>query len=74
MFKNIQFKIILIIFLVGIIIIGGLGVFFLHMQDTLNVDGQVLESMRQNTYIVLGVSGILYIICSLLLSAYLSNL
>ena len=63
MFKNIQFKIILIIFLVGIVIISGLGVFFLHMQETLNIDGQVLESMRQNTYIVLAIYSIYFNWC-----------
>ncbi len=73
MFKNIQFKIILIIFLVGLVIIGGLGVFFLHMQETLNLDGQVLESMRQNTYIVLAISSAVYVLTSLLLAKYLSK-
>ncbi len=35
MFKNIQFKIILVFFLVGILIISGLGIFFLNASNDL---------------------------------------
>ena len=46
MFKNIQFKIILIFFLVGIIMIGGLGTFYIYSLNTINSQieaGQVAE-------------------------------
>lgn len=36
MFKNVQFKIILIFFLIGIFIISGLGLVFLNSIDNLN--------------------------------------
>lgn len=51
MFKNIQFKIILIFFLIGILIISGLGVFFLNSLDNLNMqiqNGQVNRLGRNN--------------------------
>ena len=36
MFKNIQFKIILVFFIIGIAIIGGFGLFFINSLDTIN--------------------------------------
>ena len=51
MFKNIQFKIILIFFLIGILIISGLGVVFLNSLDNLNMQiqsGQVNRIRRNN--------------------------
>ncbi len=37
MFKNIQFKIILVFFIIGILIISGLGIFFLNATNTLEM-------------------------------------
>ena len=46
MFRNIQFKIITIFFLIGIIIIAGLGVFFLTSIHGL--EQQIINSNFQN--------------------------
>ena len=52
MFKNIQFKMILIFFLIGIIIIGGFGIFFIESLNNMSAQiqtnqmteaGQVLD-------------------------------
>ena len=69
MFKNLQFKIILIFFLIGIIIISGLGISFLNSIQLLNgkleagqVSREQVESIltiiQQRTAITLIVAGV----------------
>lgn len=49
MFKNIQFKAVLMFFLIEILIICGLGAFFLNSIDELNLqiqNGQIVRNRR----------------------------
>ena len=85
MFKNIQFKIILVFFIIGILIISGLGIFFLNATNTLEQgiqNGQVqnLEQVAQNmkqihidTTTTLVVAGILFAIVGVLIAIFLSR-
>lgn len=85
MFKNIQFKIILVFFIIGILIISGLGIFFLNAINTLEQgiqNGQVknLEQVAQNikqihvdTTTTLVVAGILFSIVGVLIAIFLSR-
>ncbi len=49
MFKNIQFKIILIFFFIGIVIIGGLGAFFIMSLNGINTQIQAEQITRNRT-------------------------
>ncbi len=84
MFKNIQFKIILIFFLIGIIIISGLGISFLNSIQLLNLkveNGQVssvqveeiLNIIQQRTSITLIVAGIIFAIIGIIAAIALSK-
>ena len=85
MFKNIQFKIILVFFIIGILIISGLGIFFLNATNTLEQgiqNGQVqnLEQVAQNmkqihidTTTTLVVAGIFFAIVGVLIAIFLSR-
>ena len=82
MFKNIQFKIILIFFIIGIAIIGGFGVFFINSLDSLNnliqanEIGQVanqISRLENDTKIILLVSSAVFVIIGLLIAMYLSK-
>ena len=85
MFKNIRFKIILIFFLIGIIIITGLGIFFLNAINDLQVqvtnqnfanveqEIQILQNLKVNTIITLIIVGVLLIIVGLLIAGFLSK-
>ena len=85
MFKNIQIKIVLIIFLIGMIIIGGLGAFFIHSLNMLvaniNIEqGMQMEQvivevnqMQYNTKIILAVSIALFIVVGILIFIFLSK-
>ena len=84
MFKNIQFKIILIFFLIGIIIISGLGISFLNSIQLLNLkveSGQVssvqveeiLNIIQQRTSITLIVAGIIFAIIGIIAAIALSK-
>lgn len=85
MFKNSQFKIITIFFIVGIILIGTLGTFFIYSLQTIinqinsnsisNVN-QILQEVMQlkhNTFVSLGVIAIVFAIIGCLISAFLSE-
>ncbi len=81
MLKNIQFnKIILILFFIGIIIIGGLGGFFLNSLKVLNEQVQAgqaipIQELQNQTLWALGIAGVVFaIICilsAILLSKYI---
>ena len=85
MFRNIQFKIITIFFLIGIIIIVGLGVFFITSihgleQQIMNNDFenieqeiQILQNLKINTIIILIIIGVLLAIVGLLIAGFLSK-
>ena len=81
MIKNVQFnKIILILFLIGIIIISGLGIFFLNSLNVLNEkiqDGQAtninMQELRNKTMWVLGISGIAFAAVGILTAIFLSK-
>lgn len=49
MFKNIQFKIILVFFIIGILIICGLGIFFLNATNTLEMRNRKWTSRKSRT-------------------------
>ena len=68
MAKNIQFKIVLIFFIIGITIISGLGIFYINFLNTIqaqigevtvNEIQQVINNTRTNINTVLIISGIL---------------
>lgn len=84
MFKNIQFKIILTFFIIGIIIISGLGISFLNSLQMVNSkieEGQVspeqveqvLEVVQQRTTITLIVAGIAFAIIGIISAVFLSK-
>ena len=85
MFKNIQFKIILIFFLVGMVIIGGLGIFFINSLNTISTQielnqtveiGQVLDNIQNlkiDTKVVLTICATVFIMIGVLISAFLSK-
>ena len=79
MLKNIQFnKIILALFIIGIIIISGLGIFFLNLLQTLNEQigtGQAvdIQELQTKTVYVLGICGILFAMVGILTAALLSR-
>ena len=85
MFRNIQFKIITIFFLIGIIIIAGLGVFFLTSihgleQQIINSNFQniqeeiqILQNLKTNTIMILIIIGVLLAIVGLLIAGFLSK-
>ena len=85
MFRNIQFKIILIFFLIGIIIISGLGIVFINSLNFINnqvamdelksqADLLVLISqVRHNTVISLTISAVVFAIVGVLVSIFLSR-
>ncbi len=85
MFKNIQFKIILIFFLVGIIMIGGLGTFYIYSLNTIGSQmetGQVVEidqvieqinGLKANTKTTLLICTVVFFVIGILISAFLSK-
>lgn len=85
MLKNIQFKIILVFFLVGIVIISGLGIVFLNSINNVEMQiesGQV-TTMRQvsdmNSYIItntrttLFIAAIVFAVVGVLIAIFLSR-
>ena len=85
MFKNIQIKIVLIIFLIGMIIIGELGAFFIYSLNTLSTNINMaqgikmeqvvseINQMQYNTKIILAVSIALFIVVGILIFIFLSK-
>lgn len=85
MFKNIQFKIILIFFLIGIIIIGGFGIFFIEALNNMSTQiqanqitevGKLLEfidNLKNNTKLILSISTSVFILIGILISLFLSK-
>lgn len=83
MLKNVQFKIILVFFLVGILIISGLGIFFLNSLNTLSMQvGQTIEfseisnlisNINENTKTILLIASILFSVIGILVAIFLSR-
>lgn len=85
MFKNVQYKIILLFFLIGIVIIAGLGIFFLNsinmieakiaLGDVANIEHftSIMEELRTNTKITLAICGVAFTIVGVLVSIFLSR-
>lgn len=79
MLKNIQFnKIILILFFIGIIIIGGLEGFFLNSLDVLNEQIQTgqainIQELQNQTMWALGIAGAIFAFICILSAVFLSK-
>ena len=79
MIKNIQFnQIILVLFLIGIIIISGIGVFFLSSINVLSQQMQVgqdinIQELQNKTIWVLAIAGVLYATIGVLVGIFLSK-
>ena len=85
MFKNIQFKIILVFFLIGIIIISGLGIFFLNSVNQINIqieNGQVsnieqisnmINNIGLNTKTTLIIAAVVFAVVGGLIAIFLSR-
>ena len=75
MIKNIQFKIILIFFLVGIIIIGGLSFFYIQSLDNLQIEGlaQEVAQLKTNTVIALTICTVVFAVIGCLIAIFLSR-
>ena len=85
MLKNIQSKIILIFFIIGILVIGGFGWYFINSLNTINDQitsnqvsqiGQVTNQINQltsETKIMLIVSCVVFFIIGITISIYLSR-
>ncbi len=79
MLKNIQFnKIILTLFLIGIIIISGLGIFFLNSLHVLNEQIQLgqainIQEWQDKTILGLGISGIIFAFVGIATAIFLSK-
>ena len=85
MFKNIQGKVILIFFLVGITLIGGMGAFYICSVNSMASQiatgqmsdmGQVvqqLNNLKLNIIIALGLSALVFGIAGILISSFLSK-
>ena len=85
MFKNIQFKIILVFFLVGILIISGLGLFFITSVNEVNTqieNGQAtnieqisntLNAVSTNTKTSLVIAAVAFAVVGVLIAMFLSR-
>ncbi len=72
MLKNIQFnKIILILFIIGIIIISGLGVFFLNSLNHLS--GEEIKELQNKTIGALAIAGVLFALVGIITASILSK-
>ncbi len=85
MIKNIQIKIILIFFLVGIVLIGALGTFYMYSLNRLDIGiengtlqdlGQVtsiIANIRENTFLTLIISTAVFALIGVLIFLFLSK-
>ena len=79
MFKSVQGKMMLVFFLVGIILIGGMGMYYLHVLDniiSITNDGQAIQAINElktKATILLGVCSGTFIILGIAISAVLSK-
>ena len=82
MAKNIQFKIVLIFFIIGITIISGLGIYYINSLNTIqaqigevtvNEIQQIINHTRTNINTVLIISGIVFTIITIFIAMFLSK-
>ena len=79
MIKNVQFnQIILVLFFIGIIIISGMGVFFLNSINVLNEQIQIgqdvyIQELHNKTIWVLIIAAVLYATIGVLVAVFLSK-
>lgn len=82
MAKNIQFRIVLIFFIIGITIISGLGIFYINSLNTIqaqigevtvNEIQQIINNTRTNINTVLIISGIVFTIITIFIAMFLSK-
>ena len=85
MIKNIQFKIILVFFLVGVILIGGLGCFYMYSLNIINNEigngtlenlgeiSNIISNIRNNTFVALIISTVIFLIIGVLIFIFLSK-
>jgi len=79
MIKNVQFnKIILVLFFIGVIIISGVGIFFLNSINVLEQQVQIgqevyLQDLQNKTIWVLAIAGVLYATIGVLVAIFLSK-
>ncbi len=85
MLKTIQFKIILVFFLIGIILISGIGIAYINSINVLNTQiesGEIqnleqvtnyLQGTQQNNVIILIITSLAFIICAIVISLFLSK-
>lgn len=82
MAKNIQFKIVLIFFIIGITIISGLGIFYINSLNTIqaqigevtvNEIQQIINNTRTNINTVLIISGMVFTIITIFIAMFLSK-
>ena len=69
MIKNVQFKLVLIFFLIGIIIIGGLGITFLNSLN----NTQDIETIRKSVTMIMGVSALIFTVIVIIIAIFLSK-
>ncbi len=85
MFRNVQYKIILLFFLIGIVIIAGLGIFFLNSLNLINgelelgnIESQeqflnLIQNLETNTKITLAICAVIFTIVGILIATFLSK-
>lgn len=79
MLKNIRFnKIILVLFIIGIIIMSGMGIFFLNSLNDLNQQIQLgqavnIQELKHKTIYMLAIAGIIFAIVGILAAVFLSK-
>ena len=85
MFKNMQFKIILIFFIIGIVVISGLGITYLNSVNKIQTqieNGDIsqieqidneLEIMQKNNVTALIIAGVTFTVGGILIASFLSR-
>ena len=85
MFKNMQFKIILIFFIIGIVVISGLGITYLNSVNKIQTqieNGDIsqieqidneLEIMQKNNVTALIIAGVTFTVGGILIAIFLSR-
>ena len=85
MFKNMQFKIILIFFIIGIIVISGLGITYLNSVNKIQTqieNGEIeqieqidneLKTMQKNNVTALIIAGVTFTVGGILIAIFLSR-
>ena len=85
MFRSIQFKIIVVFFLIGIVVITGLGLVYIQSINQLEIDlgnkeianveelAQFIEQMRTTNITALMIAGVVFLVSGILIAIVLSR-